>query len=648
MKSNVKQQIGGVSRGAIALLALFVILAAANVIVRNLRLRADLTQENLYSLSEGTRNMLSRLDQPVTLKLFFSASNARVPSMLRTYAKQVEDLLAEYRIAAKGNIIIQKLDPEPDSDEEEWARKYGIAGQALEMFGPPLYFGLVASAGSVEAVLPGLDPNMQQMLEFNISRMIHQVVNPKKTVVGVISSLPVLGAATPPFAMPGQPRTAPQPAWVAFQELRKDCEVREIANPGDGIPADVDVLAIVHPKALSRQAQFAIDQHVLRGGRAVVFVDPMSVADQDAGGAMSPYGMPQIESDLPELFKAWGVGYEPSRILADFSAATPMRTPDGGIENNATVVTYDTGDLGSGNIMTAGLKSLRAAFAGTLQDKSGGRLQVTPLIAAAPQAGSVTTMDVRRGGGAVRDGFTPAPERQYLAMQFSGLFKTAFPEGKPGNEEGDPAADAGKKDGAVKDEAAKDEAVKPAADAIAEGESVVIVVADVDMLFDPICVEAVNFFGQSVHRPLNDNLAFFANMIDSLAGGSDLINIRSRTGFNRPFTRVDELETKAVNRWREQEAQLEASLREAQQQINQLQAGKEADQRYILSDSQREAIARFKQREFEIRQQLKDVRRNLRSDIERLGVQVKTINIALLPLLVGIGGILYGTRKKRS
>jgi len=635
MKSNIKQQIGGLSRSTVALLALFVILAATNVIVRNLRLRVDLTQEKLYSLSDGTRRLLGGLDQPVTLKLFFNASNSRVPSVLRNYAKQVEDLLTEYRIAAKGNIIIQKLDPKPDSEEEEWARKYGIAGQSLEMFGPPVYFGLVASAGSAEAVLPGLDPRMQQMLEFNVSRMIHQVVNPRKPVVGVISSLPVLGNEPPPFSMSGQQPPPRQPAWIAFQELKKDFEVREILSPEDGIPEDVDVLVIVHPKNLPALAQFAIDQHVLRGGRAVVFVDPISVADQESG-AMSPYGMPQVTSDLPELFNAWGVGYQPSRILADFPAATPMRTPDGGIENNPNVVTYNTEQLEKKSIVTAGLKSVRAAFAGMLQDKTGGSLQATPLISATLQSGSVSAMDVRRGGRAVRDAFAAAPERQHLAMQLNGRFKTAFPDGRPAEE-------------AAEKPAEDDSEVKPEpADALAEGDSTVIVVADVDMLFDPVCVESISFFGQSVQRPLNDNLAFFANMIESLAGGSDLINIRSRTGFNRPFSRVDSLEAKAVNRWREQESQLESSLREAQQQINQLQAGKEADQRFILSDSQREAIARFQQREFEIKQQLKDVRRNLRQDIESLGIRIKILNIALLPLFVGIGGILYGTLRKRS
>ncbi|HAS83145.1 MAG TPA: hypothetical protein DCS43_10850, partial [Verrucomicrobia bacterium] len=549
MSNGVKNTLSGIGRGAIALLALAVVLGAANVIIRTLRLRVDLTEAKLYTLSEGSRNLLGKLDQPVTLKLFFNSSNARVPSSLRTYAKQVEDLLTEYRIAGNGNIIIEKVDPKPDSDEEEWARKYGIAGAAVEVLGQPLYFGLVAVAGSTEAVMPALDPRLQQMLEFNISRMINQVTNPKKTVIGVISSLPVLGGGGSQM-MPGMPMMQPPtPAWIAFQEIRKDADVRQLDNPEAGIDEDIDVLVVVHPKALSPLAQFAIDQHILRGGRALIFVDPISVADQEGGNA-SPYGMPSIDSDLSTLFKAWGIGYSPAQVLADYSAATPMQTPEGGIENNPVVVTYGQANLGKDNIMTAGLQTLRGAFAGVLQDKTSGKLKVTPLITASAQSGSVGAMVVRGGGRAVRESFAAVPEPQHLAIQVAGKFQTAFPEGRPAAAEGEEA---------------------PATNAapLTAGESTVVIVSDVDILFDPICVESMRTIFGAVNRPLNDNLSFFANVIDTLSGGSDLISIRSRSGDNRPFTRVDKIEAKAINRWREEEAKLEASLREARQQLEQ-------------------------------------------------------------------------------
>lgn len=634
--NNKKRLLQGIGQNTIALLALFAILIAANVIVRNLRLRADLTEEQLYSLSQGTRNLLGELEQPVTLKLFFSSSNARLPSGLRAYAKQVEDLLKEYQLASRGNIILQKFDPKPDSTEEEWARKYGISGQSLEVFGPPMYFGLVASAGRTEAVLPGLDPRMQEMLEYNISRMIHQVTNPEKQTIGVISSLAVAG--TPAPMMPGMPgMQQPQPAWIAFQELKKDYDIQPIDTPEDGIPSSIDVIVIAHPKQLSPQALFAIDQHILRGGRAVVFVDPISIAEQETGAPPSPYGMPSLDSNLSTLFQAWGIEYTPSKVLADFSATTPMRAPNGGIEHNPVIVTYNASAFDKDNVMTAGLQTIRAAFAGTLQAGETAEITVKPLISSSSQGGSVPAMAVRGGGQSIRERFTASEKPLHLALQLSGTFQTAFPDGKPEQESEEENED---------NESAT--AAPPQPTPISEGNSTVIVVADVDMLYDAICVEPVNFFGQTGHRPANDNLAFFANMIDGLAGGTDLISIRSRQGFERPFTKVDELEAKAISRWREQEAQLEASLQEAQQRISQLQAGKTEDQRFILTDQQRKEIERFKEKEFEIKQQLKDVRRNLRADIERLGFKVKAINIALMPLLVGIGGIIYGLRRKRK
>lgn len=619
------KRLGGIGQGTIILIALLGLLFAANIIIRNLRVRVDLTQDQRYSLSAGTRNLLASLDQPVTLQLFFSSSNPRLPSGLRHYATQVEDLLTEYRIAGRGNIMIQKHDPEPDSDEEEWARRYGIPGQSLEMFGAPVYFGLVASAGGVEAVLPALDPRMHQQLEFNISRMIHQVIHREPPVIGVISSLPVLSSPSSPFARPGMPPEAP--SWIAFEELKHDYEVRLIREPENGIDADIDVLVIVHPKGITPQAEFAIDQHVLRGGRALIFVDPVSIADQEVGDHQeASFMMPDLSSTLPSLFEAWGIGFDASAILTDYTVGTTMRDPSGAIEHNPTFLTLGREWLNEDSIATAGLQAIRAAYAGYFEDRTSDQLQVTPLIKTGKDSGRVTLTDLQMGSGGVRSAFQPLPDQRYLALQLSGTFTTAFPDGWSENNDDDPVA----------------------VESLEQGNSTVILIADVDMLFDPICVETVNFFGQHIRRPLNDNLAFFANLVDSLAGGSDLINIRSRSTASRPFKRVDALEAQAVNRWREQEAQLEASLQEAQQQINRLQSGKDEDQRLILSENQRAAIEEFRSREVQIRRQLRDVRRNLRRDIERLGFRIKVINIALMPLLVGLVGIVYGLRRRRG
>lgn len=632
MKATNSVPFWKIGSSLLGLLALLGVLIAVNVIIGNMRLRADFTDEKLYSLSEGTVNALKGLEQPVTLKLFFNSSNPKVPAGIKNYASQVEDLLEEYRIASKSKVKIQKLDPKPDSDAEEWAQKYGIAGQPLEMFGPPIYLGLVATSGKTEAVLPTLDPRMQQMLEYHITRMIHRVTNPAKPVVGVLSSLPIMGSQPPQFAMPGQPRPQPQPAWIAIQELRGDYDLREIQSPEDGIPSDIQALLVVHPKDLSDDALFAIDQFVLRGGHLMLFVDPMSVADQSQ--APSPYGMPQTSSDAQKLLGAWGVGYDASKVLADYAGATPMRSQSGGVERNPVVVSFNKAGIDSDDIITTKLNVLRAAFGGALADHTGEDIEVTPLLTTSDECGFVDAMSARFGGNAIRSQYKPSPTPQHLALKLAGTFKTAFPDGKPEAETDEEA------------EEGDDEDTEPAA--LTQGKSVVIVVADVDLLYDPLCVEEINFFGQTAHRPLNDNLTFFANTVETMAGSSDLISIRSRGTFHRPFTKVDELEALAVAQWREQEASLESSLQEAQRQLNELQAQKDDQQRFILSDQQREAVESFKKKELQIKRQLKDVRKNLRRDIEALGVYVKVINIALMPLLVALAGIVYGVVRRKN
>jgi len=363
-----------------------------------------------------------------------------------------------------------------------------------------------------------------------------------------------------------------------------------------------------------------------------MFVDPMSVADQ--GGAPSPYGMPQTSSDAQKLLGAWGVGYDASKVLADYAGATPMQSPNGGVERNPVVISFNKAGINSDDIITTRLNILRSAFGGALIDHTEDSIEVTPLLTASDQCGFVDAMSARFGSNAIRSQFKPSPTPQHLALKLSGTFKTAFPGGKPTDEAADEEVE-GEEEDAI-----------PAA--LTEGKSVVIVVADVDLLFDPLCVEAMNFFGQTAHRPLNDNLTFFANTVETMAGSSDLIGIRSRGTFHRPFTEVDKREAAAVAQWREQEASLESSLQEAQRQLNELQAQKDDQQRFILSDQQREAIASFQKKEFEIRRELKEVRKNLRRDIEALGIRVKVINIALMPLLVALVGIAYGVLRRRN
>ena len=627
MKFNRNSALAKASGGAIGLAAVGAIIVAVNVILSNVGARVDLTDEKLYTLSEGTVSLLDKLDQPVTLKLYFSSSSPRVPSQIKTFARQVEDLLREYRGQSNGHITIEKHDPRPDSDAEEWAQKYGVAPQQVEMFGNPMYLGLVAVSGDVEGIIPAFDPSQEQLLEYNITRLIYRLTHPEKPVLGVISSIPIMGAQQPPaYGMP--PQQPQQQPWVAIQTIRRDYDLRELTPPVTEVSADIKALVIVHPKDLDDGTLFAIDQFVLRGGHVLMMVDPLSIADQPPQQMPGRFNMPDRSSDAQKLFTAWGVGYAADQVVADRKAATSLRMQNNQIEQSTVALTLVTDNISRSEILTAQLDAMTLPYAGYFSDRTADDLTFTPLLFSSDDSGTVNSRTAQFGAAAVQREYKDSAVRLNMAVRLSGSFKTAFPEGRPDS-------------GEESEEAEKD------ANLLTEGTSTVILVGDVDLIFDPVCVEEVNMFGFRQHRARNDNLSFFANAVELAAGSQDLVAIRSRGRHNRPFGRVMALQAAAMREQQGRQVELEDKLREAQSKLQELQAGKGTDQQFILSPEQQEAIANFRKEEVRVRKELKEVRKSLRRDVEHLGVWVKVINIALMPLLVSIAGVTFGLYRRK-
>jgi ABC-type uncharacterized transport system involved in gliding motility auxiliary subunit len=609
--------------GGLAGLAVFlVLLVAANVIVGRTRIRADLTREKLYSLSDGSRAILGKLDRRVTLKLFFSSSSTDVPPFLKNYAREVEDLLYEYALAANGKIKIEKYDPKPDSEAEEWAQRYGLQGSPVQMFGPPVYFGLVADCGGVEGALPTIDPRAEQLLEYNITRLVYRITHPEKPVIGVMSSLPVLGGGMG-MMMRQRPE---QQAWIAFRNLREDYVIKEIPPTVEEIARDVNALIVVHPKNLSDKALYAIDQFVLRGGKLMALVDPFSVAELESN-PQNQMGISKTSSNMEKLFSAWGVSFDDGKVLADLNAATTIQTGDNNVEESPVFLTISTNNLNGKDILTAQVGRMMLPFAGTLSCSTNSGLKITPLITSSSKAGTVDAVSARFGSAAIRNSLKMSDMKMDVAVRLSGKFRTAFPGGKPK----DPNST---------------NATTTVEAGLTSGESTVILIADTDIIADRFCVEEMNYFGAKGYRPVNDNLNFFMNAVGQIVGSQDLVGIRCRGTFNRPFDRVVALERKAVQQWQEKESELERRLKDTQQQLAQLENSKDESQKFILSDEQKKAIDDFRARQMDIKKELKSVRKNLRSDIEKLGVEVKVVNMALMPVLVCIAGIVFWLYRK--
>ena len=615
--------------GLAVLALILVIVGAANYILSVLSVRVDLTAEHLYTLSPGSRAVLGKLDRDVTLKFFFSESAKDMPPSLKTYAEQVRDLLGEYERAGKGNVKLETYDPKQDSDEEEWAVKYGVEPQQANPFGAPIYFGLVVTCGTQEQTIPGFDPRMESTLENEITRHITRVVWPERPVVGVLSSIPgVLGEQMNPMMM--QMRRRPSPGWIAFAELKKDYDLREIAPDAESIDPDVKALVVIHPKNLSEKTLFAIDQFVIKGGRLIACVDPFSFKDFEASSQQQQNPMMQMggqggPSTLGKLFEKWGISFDTTKCVADDQAAVQMKGRNGTVVTDATVL-----ELGKANIakdvLTAGASQLIIPFAGALGFTPTEGLEFTPILTTSTNGACLVDASMlQMGTEAIRDQIKPDGVRRTLAGRLSGTFKTAFPKGpdwKEGSTNAVPAV-------------------------VESGKGFVFLFADADFLSDQACVEMVNtLFGQqAVLR--GDNIALFSNIIEQFAGREELIGLRSRGPSDRPFEVVRNLRAEAEKKFRAKAEDLQEKLNETSKKLNDLLKGKHGTDRQLVSQELESAIGEARREKAKTQKELKNVRKELNADIENLGFRLKVVNICLMPLLVILFGIFRAVLRRR-
>ncbi len=630
--------------GLLALFAVLVSLAAVNYLAASLRWRRDLTAERLYTLSEGTRNILANLERPVTLTFYFSKSLPEAPTPIKTYAQRVEDLLHEYQLAGGRNLVVERIDPRPDTEAEEWAIRRGIQGHPIDQFGSRLFMGLAAESGEARAAIPLLDPHAEQTLEYDITRMIIRVSRPAKPAIGVLSRLPVLGHGVA-FRMPGMPEPDTTPAWVAFQELQHDFEVRELTPPLDAIAADIRALLIVQPPELDSASLLAIDQYLLGGGGVIAFLDPLCLAElQTHAATPAPFGdEPRTDSSLEPLTTAWGVQWNHAGIVVDIEAATPVHGQNRQIDENPLLLSLHPAAFNHDDIVTAGLERMLLPLSGHFAVTPVDGLNYQPIIQSSANAMVIDSISARFGVPSLLQRFRSENQPFTLALRIHGRFATAFPDGiEPTADADEAAGDAGADGGQTIPQ-------PPRLPALRESRQpgVVLLVGDVDMLNDAYTVRQLSFFlGAQAMQPINDNIGFLMNAVEQTSGGIDLLSIRQRGRSLRPFTRVLELERLARLRWVDEEQRLQQHLEATRQRLSVLRAESDESQGVILSEDQRREIERFQDEQAHTVAALRNVRKNLREDIERLGLRLKLANILLVPTLICLGGILFALMRR--
>ena len=592
--------------------------------------RIDLTQNRLYTTARGTDRILRGLKEPLNLYLFYSAATGSQYPQVASYANRVRDLLREFAARSNGRIRLHFVDPQPFSADEDRAAELGVrsvnvGGNA----GNALYFGL-AGTNSTDghAAIDFFDPNKGEYLEYDLAKLVYQLSGAPKPVIGWLSELPMSGGFDPAS---GQPRSA----WVILEQIQQLMDVRMLDTNVASIEPAISVLVLVHPKHLSAATRFAIDQFALRGGHILAFVDPL--ADQDPAGADPSNPAAALTADrashLPELLDAWGVDFDPHQIVADSRYAMSVTAREGeGPVRHLGVLGLDAGAMNAKDVATAGIANINLATAGHLTARKGATTTFEPLLWSSDQAQlmPVSRFQVLQDPATLFDGFRPTAVHYTLAARVSGTIATAFPGGLPQGVTLPPGT------------TLLTHSLKPLE---------LVIVADTDVLSDYLWVHSQELAGQRVAQPFANNGDLVANVLDNLAGSDDLISIRGRATYQRPFARVEALRARADDRFRDKEQELEKQLHATEDQLAALQSQRTDRGVAILTPDQEQALNRFQAEKLRIRKELRDVRLGLDQEITRLGNWLKFINIVLAPVLFAIGTVLVGLvlrRRRRS
>jgi gliding motility-associatede transport system auxiliary component len=623
---------------------LFIVLLLAGLVLLNylasqIPVRGDATADHIYTLSSGTKALLAKVDEPITIDFYFSESASGLRIEVKNYADRVREMLRQYVRASHGKITINVIDPAPDTPQEEKATAAGIEAQRAQTGAEPFYLGLVATQAEQQKAIPALTPDREQFLEYDLSELIYNVQQLDKKKLGLITSLPLNG--TPGNPMMGQ---QDQPGQYVVTEWQDTFDIVPVEATATDLPPKLDALAIVHPENLTPKLQYAIDQFLLSGKPVFIAVDPASQFFKSQGGQMAMMQGPQpnVSSDLPVLLGGWGIAFNPQKIIGDNAAATQLQNPnDGSVARYPTWLSLDQDSFNSRALATAQLSTMLFVEPGSLSLKAGTALTWTPLVQTSATAGELDSaaLQFAQPDDLARQ-LTPSGKKTIAAL-VSGKFHTAFPGGMPKDE---PAPDADKKTPAPAP------APAPAAPGLLEsaGNSTLIVVADTDWLLDDYSIRKFNVLGTAGAEPLNDNLSFAANALDFLAGSQDLISIRGKGSSVRPFTVVAAMETKAAAQYQEKLTGLEAQLTAVQAKITDLEGKKSEGNHLVASPEAAKAIEEFQQQAATLRAERRGIRLALRQDIDALEHRLLALNLFATPLLVCLFGVWFYRARKQS
>lgn len=592
----------GSKLGLLGLVVGFVLFLAVNVAANGAfrGVQLDLTENGLYTLSEGTRRTLASIDEPITLRLYFSKNLAEAAPRYAAYYGRVRELLQRYADLAKGKLRLVLLDPEPFTDAEDRAVGDGLQGVPVTQAGDLGYFGLAAeNATDGRAAIGFFNLEREPFLEYDLTKLIYTLSKPSLPKLGVISALPPAGGGSL-----GGPSAEP----MILAQLQDFFAVERLESDVAAIPDGVDVLLVLNPEGLGADALRAVDAFVHKGGRALVFADPYLES--------VPAAAPEEEKpngDLDTLFAAWGVKMLPGKVAGDLDAARRVSTGARGTIVGDYVVWLGLGEgaFETNDPVFSNVERLNLASAGILEPVEGAKTTIEPLLQTGPRAMPIDIDRIRFMpdiNQLLRD-FQPGGKRLMLAARLRGPAPAAFadPQAKDTPDAGKPID--------------------------------VIVVADADLLYDRFWVSSADFFGEQVLVPQANNADFVVNALENLSGSEALIGLRGRGSSYRPFTLIEAFRRDAEMQYRAKEQELQSRLHQLEGELKGIKRSDDGRTETLLSAEDKAAVERFRTEILGVRRELRNVQHALRSDIEGLESLVKLVNIAAVPALVCLAGL---------
>jgi ABC-type uncharacterized transport system involved in gliding motility auxiliary subunit len=586
----------------------------------------DLTENKLYTLSDGTKEVVKTIDEPITFRLYYSPSFGEISPPHGNYFKRVRELLEHFVVISGGKINLKIINPVSFSVEEDEAVKFGIQGVPLDQSGELGYFGMAAvNSTDDRKTVPFFNPQREQFLEYDLTRLVFELAEPEKKKVGLITSL----------LIESDPMLQYKP-WPIMEQVTQFFDVKSIAPEAKVIDKDIDVLLLVHPKILEEDLMYAIDQFVMRGGRLLVFLDP-----QNETARMTPRAPPGAgSSELKKLFDVWGIDYDEDKFVGDRTRAIRVQAPVKGRDVIADYLSwgiYDKRALNAEDVVTGQLTAISLASAGTLDLKKGSSLKMIPMLQTSKISQRIDAELVRGeiNPEAILKQFKSENKSFTIAARFSGKVKSAFPDGPP-----KPKKDAKKKDD-------EKPVTLPAHLKESKADLNMIVMADSDLLTSRFWLQQQEFFGKKISSPVSNNADFLVNSLENLGGSQALISLRSRGLSVRPFHTIQDLRNDAEDKYRKTEQELTAKLKDLQGKLQGLGKISQGKGKVVLTSAQQKAFTQFRAEMLDVRKKLRGVQLSLRKDIEQLDTRLKVLNIWTMPLLIAIVAIILAIVRRR-